>query len=382
MDWQKHLIFSPDSVHPTTPDRRVLGVFNPGAIRSRDHVDLLVRIAEQPVGYDASILETDSDQTVPLARIEGERWVVDEVPAGLVEPIDARVVRDHRPLQPSGFGGGRARLTSISHLRHATVPVDRIADPAAYRWSGRDFHPSGGTESMGVEDARITRIDGRTLLTYVSVSPHGACTSLAEITKFGIERLGVLFPCENKDVVLFPNRIDCKYVCFHRPVSATPFGSPEIWTATSNDLRRWGQHEILEIQSDNDPASWRSGRMGAGTVPIRTDAGWVHLYHANRRPVAAGEVGSYYGAMMRCDLDAPHRINAASDGPVLEPTLPMETTGFVPGVVFPTAWIDLAGSELGDRVAILYGAADERTAVAIGDREELLATLRPGGVTA
>ena len=382
IDWQKQLLFSPDSVAPLSPDRRVLGVFNPGALRRDDHVELLVRIAEQPIDYEASVVGSDSDQPVPLPRIDGDRWVVDHVPAKLVEPIDARVVRDHRPLQPSGFGGGRARLTSISHLRHAVVPVGQITDPSAYRWTGRDFHPAGENESMGVEDARITRIDGRTLFTYVSVSPHGACPCLAEITKSGIDRWGAMFPCENKDVVLFPEKIGGQFMVFHRPVSATPFGTPEIWTARSDDLRHWGEHRILRVAPDADPNSWRSGRIGASTVPIRTDAGWVHLYHANRRPRAAGEVGSYYGALMRCDLERPQWVNAASPGPVLEPSESWETSGFVPGVVFPTAWIELdRRPDLGDRVAILYGAADERTAVAIGDREALLATLQPTAST-
>src|SRR5262249_49033062 len=156
--------------------------------------------------------------------------------------------------------------------------------------------PESWTEEFGVEDARITAIGDRYWITYVAVSRHGASTAMASTTDFQtFERHGIIFCVENKDVVLFSDRIGPDYVAIHRPNGATPFTRPEMWLARSHDLRCWGMHEPMSW----GPGGWETGRVGAGPPPIRTPEGWLLIYHGNRAPERPGEVGIYsVGALL------------------------------------------------------------------------------------
>jgi hypothetical protein len=69
----------------------------------------------------------------------------------------------------------------------------------------------------------------------------------------------VIFCPENKDVVLFPEKIGGEYVALHRPNAATPFCRPEMWIARSPDLIHWGRHESLH----GGGAAWLVGSYDA-----------------------------------------------------------------------------------------------------------------------
>ncbi|MFG0262987.1 MAG: glycosidase [Novipirellula sp. JB048] len=373
--WHKTNLIEPSAIQPSDPRCRVIGAFNPGAVRIDETVHLLVRVAEQPIPTAADHVD------LPRFDLDG-RLQIDRYHRDELQLSDARVA----VVRESGL----ARLTSVSHLRHFTVPVASIADPAAYRETGHRFWPAGVMETQGVEDARLTPIDGRCYFTYVAVSEHGVCTALASTSDFvDFERHGVIFPCENKDVLLFPERVGNRYFALHRPVPATPLCTPEMWIAQSDNLLDWGSHRVLvdntharageahdtrgEARSEprSEPRSeaqeWSGGRVGGGTPPIETEAGWASLYQANQRSQTPGPIGRYCGGGLLFDRENPIKIVAMSSQPILVPDQPFETAGFVPQVVFPTAWIDV-----GEQACIFYGAADTSTAVAITNRQPLI----------
>jgi predicted GH43/DUF377 family glycosyl hydrolase len=206
-------------------------------------------------------------------------------------------------------------------------------------------------------------------MTYVAVSKHGAATALASTTDFQhFVRHGIIFAVENKDVVLFPDRVGDRFAALHRPNGATRFSSPEMWIARSHDLLHWGSHEPLHVPL----AEWESGRIGGGAPPVRVEDGWLEIYHGNRRPTQIGEVGCYQGAAMLLSADEPGRVLKQAAEPLLWPTEPFERGGFVNDVVFPTGVI-----ERGDEWLIFYGAGDACTAVARMRRADVLATLKP-----
>jgi predicted GH43/DUF377 family glycosyl hydrolase len=214
--------------------------------------------------------------------------------------------------------------------------------------------PTGPLEEYGVEDPRITQIDNRYYVTYVAVSRHGAATALASTTDFqNFTRHGVIFPPENKDVVLFPERIRGRYCALHRPTTATPFSTPEMWVAWSSDLERWGHHEPIEVAVGRP---WASGRVGAGVPPLRVAEGWLVIFHANQRPAEAGQVGQYVAAAMLLDANDPSKVIAQGEAALLTPTEPFESSGFVPDVVFPTGMV-----RRDDTLQIYYGASDTNT---------------------
>jgi beta-1,2-mannobiose phosphorylase / 1,2-beta-oligomannan phosphorylase len=342
-----HLLLRPEDVPPSRDDWEVIGTFNPGAVRFGDDVVLLVRVAERP-------REQRPGWTALPRWASGEGLIVDWVRNEELEFLDPRVVRRL---------DGRVRLTFVSHLRIATSrdgkSISEIGPPA--------IAPEATDEEFGVEDPRITPLDGRYYITYVAVSRHGAATALASTTDFkSFERHGTIFCTENKDVVLFPERVAGQYVALHRPVGGTPFTVPQMWIARSPDLLHWGQHRYLY----GGQREWETGRVGAGTPPIATKEGWLEIYHGNHRPAASGEVGAYIGATMLLAKDDPSQVLATGREAVLTPSLEFEREGFVANVVFPTAVV-----ENDDRLLVYYGASDKYSAVVELDRAEVMATL-------
>ncbi len=115
---------------------------------------------------------------------------------------------------------------------------------------------------------------------------------------------------------------------------------------------------------------WESDRVGAGSPPIRIEAGWLVLYHASRRSERPGGVGAYAAGAVLLDRDNPTRVLRRSTGPIMQATTSFERSGFTDNVVFPTAVV-----EHDDNLSVYYGAADTYTAVAEFSTEELLAAL-------
>ncbi|GAC1474352.1 MAG: glycoside hydrolase family 130 protein [Isosphaeraceae bacterium] len=343
------VLLRPEDLEPSHPDFEVVGVFNPGAAVIAGEVVLLVRVAERP--------RERREGSTPLPRWEpGEGPVIDWVSDLELEPVDPRVVR--------GKADGLIRLTFLSHLR-----VVRCGNGQAVRGqTSFGLWPESNLEEYGVEDPRITLIDDRFWITYVSVSRHGAATSLASTRDFqSFTRHGVIFCVENKDVVLFPEKAGGEYVALHRPNGATPFTRPEIWLARSSDLIHWGGHEPLSWGA----GTWESGRVGAGPPPIRTSEGWLTIYHGNRRPAGKGEVGAYSAGALLLDLEHPNRVLKRTPEAFFSPTTEFERSGFVPEVVFPTGVVKVE-----DRLLVYYGAADSCTAVVEFSRSELIGVLR------
>ena len=340
----------PDIVPPSRDDLEVVGVFNPGAVAWGEQVVIMVRVAERPKhsepGYTA------------LPRYElGGAVVIDQVPDSQVVPVDPRVVQ---------LATGK-RLTFVSHLRVLFSPDGlTISD-----LEGPRFLPETEYETYGVEDPRITRIGDRFCFTYVAVSPHGAATALASTTDFrSFERHGVIFCPENKDVLLFPQRIRGRHAALHRPNPATHFAAPEMWLAWSDDLLHWGGHQRLL----GGGCGWSAGRIGGGCPPLPTGRGWLAIYHGNDRAAGGphGNVGAYAAAAFLMDRDDPTRIVAHSDGPILRAEADFERRGFLPDIVFPTGLV-----EQEQTVLVYYGAADACTGVVGFDRDDLLAALLP-----
>ena len=329
-------LLRPSDFGPSQDDLEVIGTFNPGAVAFQGGVVILVRVAERAKERRAG------HTALPRWDSRLQRVVIDWERNNELTPVDVRVVRSNR--------NGLVRLTFISHLRvlhsHDGKTIDSIA--------GAHFAPETELEEFGVEDPRITPIDGTFYFTYVAVSRHGAATALASTKDFhSFLRHGIVFPPENKDVVLFPEKIEGHYLALHRPNAATPFTKPEMWLASSPDLTHWGQHQHFLGGS----AAWDIGRIGAGTPPMRLPEGWLEIYHGNNRRQEDSGIGEYSGGLLLLDGQQPQRIIAAA-GQVFLAENDYERQGFVPNVVFPTGIV-----QQGANLLIYYGAADTCSAM-------------------
>ncbi|AIQ66133.1 glycosidase [Paenibacillus stellifer] len=331
-------------VKPSRPDFKVLGAFNAAVATYGDETILLLRVAEAPISE-----REDELLTPKLNEATGE---VEVVRVSKDDPrysfADSRFVAEN---------GKMVMLTSMSHLR-----VARSKD--GYHFTVEDtpaVFPQTALEAWGVEDPRITLIGDKYYITYSAASVRGVGVGLAETSDFRtFKRHGVMMAPENKDVMLFPEKIGGRYYALTRPVPHS-FGAPEMWIAESPDLLHWGNHRFL---MGLRPGAWDGGRMGGGAVPIRTDRGWLALYHG------ADAKHRYCMGAVLLDLEDPGKVVARSTRPFMEPEADYELNGFFGGVVFSCGAL-----LIGDTVRMYYGAADEVMAVADIPLAEVFDTL-------
>jgi predicted GH43/DUF377 family glycosyl hydrolase len=221
-------------------------------------------------------------------------------------------------------------------------------------------------EIWGIEDPRVTFIEEeqRWIVAYTAYSRGGPLVSLATTEDFEtFERLGAILSPENKDAALFPVRFDGRWALVHRPVS-DGFGA-NMWISFSPDLKHWGDHRLLlEARAGG---WWDAGKIGLSPPPLKTDQGWLILYHSVR-PTASGSI--YRLGLALLDLEDPRRVLKRSSEWLFSPSETYERVGDVGNVVFPCGW-----TLVDDEIRVYYGAADMSIALATGRLSELLAWL-------
>jgi len=169
---------------------------------------------------------------------------------------------------------------------------------------------------------------------------------------------------DDRDVILFPEKINGKYAMLHRPKEwvGEGFGPkyPAVWIRFSNDLLNWDEPSKVLIEGIE--GSWEE-KVGGSTPPIKTDKGWFVLYHG----VENGGKGYYRVGAMMLDLNDPTKVIARTRNFLMEPENYYEIDGFYKGCVFPT------GNVVKDGILyVYYGGADKYVGVATADFNELV----------
>jgi predicted GH43/DUF377 family glycosyl hydrolase len=342
--YRNNPIISISNVTPSRSDFEVIGVFNAGTAILNDEIILLLRVSERPI---------NKDENCVLSPIYDP--IIDNIVIMKFDKSDEHYVfGDSRMI----ISCEQSYLTSMSHLRVAKSKNGydfKIEDKPAL-FSQNEY------EAFGIEDPRITEIDGQYYITYVSVSNCGVVTGLAKTSDFkSFERLGNIFAPDNKDVVIFPSMIGGMYYAIHRP-SSSVLGKPEMWIASSPDLISWGNHKrVAALREDK----FDNGRIGAGAVPIRTEEGWLEIYHG------ATKDNRYCLGAMLLDLKEPWKVLKRSNEPLIEPSEIYEKNGFFDNVVFSCGLI-----QFGNSIKIYYGASDESVAVVDMNVDDILDNLK------
>lgn len=336
-------IISPEDVIPSQDGLQILGLFNPGVFYFENKIWLIVRVAE-------NVAEEDTVFNY-IYHQEGEHSILK---IAKDDPnIDATDPRVH-------LHQGTAYLTSLSHLR------------LFYSADGRNFEPSekpfivgeGIYEAYGIEDCRVSVINQTFYLTYTAVSSNGVCVGLRTTRDWkSFNHHGIIFPPHNKDCAIFEEKIGNKYYAFHRP-SSLAIGGNYIWLSESPDGLHWGKHHcIIKTRA----GMWDSGRVGAGAAPIRTEKGWLAVYHG------ADHNNLYCLGAVLLDLDKPWIVLARSYDPIMIPTAPYELEGFFNNVVFTNGHYWDGKS---DGIKVYYGAADKYICGAEFKISEILSSLQ------
>ncbi len=252
-------------------------------------------------------------------------------------------------------------------------------------WTVRDT-PFLSPESLGdpdvtrVYDPRLTVMDGRCYLCFAVDTRHGLRGGIAVTDDF--EKIQVLSLSEpdNRNMVLFPEKIGGTYVRLDRPMPVYSRGKDrfDLWLSRSPDLRYWGDHKLVLGVED---VPFANDKIGPGAPPIRTEAGWLTLFHAVHRDDAGrGKNGwedkwakCYHAGIMLLDLEDPSRIIGMSKEPLLAPETSWEADeGFRTNVIFPGGML----LEDSGEVKIYYGASDTVECLATADVHDLIALCR------
>ncbi len=209
-------------------------------------------------------------------------------------------------------------------------------------------------------DPRINPLDGTYYLTFAANSTRGVRIGIARTDDFKTaEPVCFPFPIHNYDGVLFPDKIGGEYWMLHRPVGQ--WGPTCIWIASSPDLHYWGNcRQIARPQH-----FWEGAKIGAGSPPVRTEKGWLIVYHGVF-PHTNGK--NYSAGAMLLDLEEPWKVVARTDTALLFVQETYEMIGQVPNVIFPGALI----VEPDRTVKVYYGAADYVECLATGNLDDLV----------
>ena len=211
-------------------------------------------------------------------------------------------------------------------------------------------------------DPRLVRVEDTYYIIWCQ-DMYGAAIGMAKTKDFRtFTRLENPFLPYNRNAVLFPRKINGKYIMLSRPCDNghTAFG--DIFLSESKDLEYWGHHRHVMGRTDS---WWESLKIGGGAAPIETTEGWLIFYHGVCN-TCNGYVYSIGAAVL--DLDNPSKVLHRCEDYILTPEEWYEERGFVQNVCFPCA--TLHDSETG-RIALYYGCADSYVGTAFTTVEEI-----------
>lgn len=274
---------------------------------------------------------------------------------------------------------------------------ERMSDKPIIK-PGKDY------DRWACEDPRITQIGDTFYITYVALDKRireggkptyeiihhlNSQTALLTTKDFvHFKHHGIITPknSDNRDVVIFPEKINGKFVIIHRPHSwsknwfKNPLSKevkvdipvkyenlsrrPAVWIAYADDLTKdWFDHKLI-IRSHRE----EDEKTGAGPPPIKTDKGWLLIYHHVKKNKNNGIIYTARAALL--DLKNPSKVIAKTPYDILEPEEEYEIKGDVDNVVFPTGIVVKEGI-----LFVYYGAADKKIALATIELDKLLEEL-------
>ena len=232
-----------------------------------------------------------------------------------------------------------------------------------------------------VYDPRLIVIEGRCYVCFALDTKHGCRAGIAATDDFSkFEVLDVTVP-DNRNMVLFPEKLAGQYVRLERPFPVYGRGGRDrfdIWCSESPDLRYWGNAKLVLGVED---VPYANDKIGPGAPPVKTPRGWLTTFHSVDRDNARGRNGweqrwqkRYCTGIMLLDLDDPARVIGLGREPLLAPETPYETEdGFRTHVIFPGGMI----LEDTGEVKIYYGAADTVECLATAHVDDLIEFCTP-----
>jgi len=288
----------------------------------------------------------------------------------IIRPRIYRLWESKATFNPAAFYDGEkihilyraVDRNGVSRLGYARSHDGTTVD---YRSPAPILEPSAEWEQFGCEDPRITRLDQTHYITYTAYSRRGPRIALASTSDFQrFEKHGLIGPDrEDKDCVIFPERIDGQIALLHRlngRIQIAYFDSLDTLVNSQNYWKDYVQH-FDDYEVIRSKFQWEERKVGTGPPPIKTEKGWLVIYHG------VSLDNTYRTGALLLDLENPTRVLARTSEPFFEPTEEFEKRGVVPNVVFPD------GAALRDGTLFMYyGGADRVCCVASTPVDEFL----------
>lgn len=303
---------------------------------------------ERPAGSSAPVWRYKENPVIPRNPLPGVARIFNSA----VIPYEGKFIGVFRGEQVNGI--------PYIYVGHSDDAVHWRFEPEKVHFvdeNGEPFMPSYAY------DPRLIEVDG----VYYAIwcqDAFGATLGMAKTTDFKtFTRLENPFPPFSRNGVLFPRRVDGKYLLLSRPSDSghTPFG--DIWLSESRDLEYWGHHRHVMGRSSE---WWENVKIGGGAAPIETSEGWLLIYHGVTG-TCNGYVYSIGGAIL--DRDEPSKVLYRCSDFLITPEEWYEERGFVPNVCFPCATLQDADT---GRIAIYYGAADTYVGLSFAEVDSLV----------
>ena len=236
-------------------------------------------------------------------------------------------------------------------------------------------------------DPRITYLDGRYYICFAADTKHGVCGGICVTDDFRQYEILSMSTPDNRNMVLFPERIHGNIVRLERPMPVYSRRSQEemsharivggerfdIWLSESPDMVYWGKSRLV-LGCEQVP--YCNSKIGPGAPPLKTDKGWLTIFHAVDTDETRGKNGwepvwqkRYVIGIMLLDLENPSRILGMASRPLMVPEGPMETSGgFRNNALFPCGMIRAEDG----MIRIYYSAADTVVRMACAREEDLI----------
>jgi beta-1,2-mannobiose phosphorylase / 1,2-beta-oligomannan phosphorylase len=315
---------------PGGKEWRKIVTFNPGAIYDDGKFYLYERAAGSLRPFRTCIGLLESTDGINFDQV-GNKPVFTSTMIGFPEGSvqDARIVK----------------IEKTFYLSYAMQPY------------GFDCYPTGD----GVPDYDTSKYKDWSKMVYPMISRSGIAVS---DDKIHFKHLCYTSPenIDDRDHTLFPEKINGKFALLRRPMEfvGKKYGTnrPGIWLSYSDDLHSWSEPELLATAQ----YEWEGEKIGTAANPIRTDKGWLVLYHGVDK-----EIVYRVGAML-LDIENPLKVIARTPDFIMEPTEYYEKFGLIiPNVIFPTSIINIDGMAY-----IYYGCCDSSIALATVPIDELV----------
>ncbi len=298
-------------------------------------------------------------------------------PAALYEKgkvhIVYRAIGDH-DISVLGYASSSdGRNIEERHPEPIFAPKSHLGAPTPYVQQAPSLSPytSGGGGYGGCEDPRLTKIGDKIYMTYVAYDGHSpprvALTSIKADNFFNHnwdwEKPVLISPPDvvDKNAVIFPEKINGKYVIMHRIFPNILIDYVDSLDFNGSTFLK-GEHKIRPRLG-----KWDSRKVGAGAPPIKTDEGWLLIYHA----VGDNDSAKYKMGAMLLDAKDPTKVLYRSKKPILEPTESYENEGYKAGVAYPCGAV-----KKDDELLVYYGGADMVACVASAKLSTFLSRLK------